>query len=562
MSRSPSWSLGRRLLASQRPLAVGAASLALLAAVLLGVRPILTTTLIHAAVTVPDQSSAWRAAALLVATAVTGVIVGCGSQVTLSVLTERVLRDLRIGVFGYELSESSTDAASLARVVNDASVAAQLLAGVVPMAAGAILNATAVTLALIVVDARVLAAVTVAIAAVFIPLTLRYRRIATSTMAELLHSYEVMTEDLGEAAAGAAIAWRFGRPDLAARFRPSNEAMGRSYVAVFSLAARYGGSIAAMRGLAYAVAVVATVEFVPSVERVAVLAGFLVALPTVFAAVELISQIVDSTTIGSAALARLADLDLHWSEPAPTNPCHLPSHSTIEMSNLQRSFDGFRLGPLTLKIGSGTTAIVGATGAGKTTLARQLAGLDEPTEGSVTIDGLETHTARQHGLVVMLPQNPQLFPGTVSANLALARPGIGPVELNDFVRHIGLGEWLDHLPAALLTVVDETLSEGDRQLVSLLQILLRDPAVVILDEPTASLDALTSARVERAAAQVFAGRTIVIVTHNLATAQHADRILVLDDGDIVGDGGHEALLETCARYRELRGPASEGQSRT
>ena len=510
MNRSPSWALGRRLLTGHRRLALGAASLAVLTAAQLGARPILTTALIHAAVTVPDRSSAWRAAALLIGTAVIGVVVAYRSQITLSVLTERVRRDLRIGVFGYELGESGADDASLARVVNDASVAAHQLASVVPMAAGAILNASAVTLALIVVDGRVLAAVAVAIAAVFVPVTLRYRHKATATMVELLQSYDALTESLGEAAAGAAVAWRFGRPDLAARFRPSNDALGRSYEAVFSLAARYGGSIAAMRGLAYAVAVAATVQFVPTTERVAVLAGFLIALPTVFAAVELLSQIVDSMTIGATALARLATLDLRWTEPALAAPAHRPAHTTIE----------------------------------------------------VTIDGDAPHTARQRGLAVMLPQSPQLFPGTVSTNLGLARPGIDIAELNAFVLNVGLGEWLDHLPAALLTTVDETLSEGDRQLVSLLQILLRDPAVVILDEPTASLDALTSARVERAAAQVFAGRTIVIVTHNLATAQHADRILVLDDGDIVGDGGHEALLETCARYRELRGPASEGQSRT
>jgi ATP-binding cassette subfamily B protein len=226
--------------------------------------------------------------------------------------------------------------------------------------------------------------------------------------------------------------------------------------------------------------------------------------------------------------------------------------------DLVRRHDGFVLGPISVQLTQGLTAVVGTTGAGKTTLARLLAGLDEPTEGTVSVAGTQPQGVRQAGGLVMLPQQPQLLPGTLTDNLALMIDGpTSDLELATFVEDCGLGPWLARFEHGLDTVVDERLSEGDRQVLSMLQVLMRNPAVVVLDEPTASLDPATSATVEATASRLYKGRTLLIITHNMATARRTDRILVLADGQLVGDGRHDDLLACCLQYRRLCGLDNE-----
>jgi ATP-binding cassette subfamily C protein len=544
--------VGLRLIARHRALAALAVAGSVLTAADLGLRPVLTKALVHASVTAPDRAAAWRIVVVIALVAAVGVAVAYQSPVRLAALTERVLRDLRVSVFRHVLAEEIGDASALGRVVNDTDVAAHQLASVIPLGVGALLNVMAVTVAMVVVDARVIACVLGVLGLVFVPLVLVYRRRATATMTGFLESYDRYAAAMAESAAGSSVAWRFGRRSLVERFDPVNEQLGRDYQRVFVLSARFTGALTALRGVSYAVATAATILLVPAPDRVPVLAAFVVALPTLFGALELLAQIVDTVTIGAAALARLGGIELGpLDERVPSHPDTPRAPGIVSAVGLTRRYDSFMLGPATFDIGPGTTAIVGATGAGKTTLARLLAGLDRPSAGTVTVDGDEPASRRHEGTVVALPQNPRPFPGTVADNLLLARPGASSDDLARFVVTVGLGDWLQHLRHGLHTAVDDTMSDGDQQIVSLLQLLLLDPAVVVLDEPTASLDALTSSRVERAAALAFAGRTVVLVTHNLATAQRADRILVMQDGAVVGDGTHEELLASSPPYREL-----------
>jgi ABC-type multidrug transport system fused ATPase/permease subunit len=211
---------------------------------------------------------------------------------------------------------------------------------------------------------------------------------------------------------------------------------------------------------------------------------------------------------------------------------------------------------LTIPAGQ-TVAFVGHTGAGKSSLAKLIARFYEFQGGKLLIDGhdirsLDLHAyRRQLGIV---PQAPFLFSGTVADNIRYARTEASDAEVETVARSIGGGDWLDALPHGLATEVGEegkALSMGQRQLVALARVLLQDPAIVILDEATASVDPLTEAQIQEGLDVVLRDRTAILIAHRLSTIQHADRIIVLREGQIVEEGTHEGLLTSGGHYAQL-----------
>ena len=211
-----------------------------------------------------------------------------------------------------------------------------------------------------------------------------------------------------------------------------------------------------------------------------------------------------------------------------------------------------------LEIPAGRTiALVGHTGAGKSSIARLVTRFYEFQEGSITVDGIDIRSLdladyrRQIGIV---PQSPFLFTGTVAENI---RYGLSEAD-DDRVRwaasHVGSGDWLEDLPDGLDTDVGErggSISFGQRQLVALARVLLKDPAIFILDEATASVDPFTEAQIQEGLDTVMNGRTAIVIAHRLSTIKSADRIIVLDQGRIIEDGTHESLLTDGGHYAEL-----------
>lgn len=203
-------------------------------------------------------------------------------------------------------------------------------------------------------------------------------------------------------------------------------------------------------------------------------------------------------------------------------------------------------------------AVVGETGAGKSTIAKLAARFYDPQSGTVSIDGIDLRMLRFDSLrdaVAMVPQEGFLFTGTVRDNIAYARPDMTDEEIWQVARVLGIEEWLRSLPERLETEVRERgmrLSSGERQLVSLARAMAADPAVIVLDEATSNLDPETEATVEEALGRLLAGRTAIVIAHRLQTAQRADRILVVSDGSIVEQGGFEELIARGGTFARLQ----------
>jgi ATP-binding cassette, subfamily B, bacterial len=211
---------------------------------------------------------------------------------------------------------------------------------------------------------------------------------------------------------------------------------------------------------------------------------------------------------------------------------------------------------LTIPAGQ-TAALVGATGAGKTTIARLMARFYDPSQGRVLLDGVDLRQLSEPSLrreVIMITQENFLFSGTIAENIALGRPGASRAEIEAAALAIGAHAFISALPAGYDEQVGKRggrLSAGQRQLISFTRAFLAAPAVLVLDEATSLLDIPSERLVQRALRTILAGRTALIIAHRLSTVQIADRVLVISDGAFVEDGPPGLLLAEGGEYAAL-----------
>ena len=225
----------------------------------------------------------------------------------------------------------------------------------------------------------------------------------------------------------------------------------------------------------------------------------------------------------------------------------------FQYTDQQTVLAGFNL---TIRAGE-TVALVGHTGAGKSSIGRLVARFYEFQGGQLLIDGHDIRTFDLHGYhrqLGIVPQIPFLFSGTVADNIRYAHPDASDAEVAAVAQRIGYGDWLDALPDGLQTEVGEegkALSMGQRQLVALARVLLQSPSIIILDEATASVDPLTEAQIQEGLDLVLQNRTAILIAHRLSTIRHADRIIVLNRGQIVEEGNHDTLMQQGGHYAHL-----------
>lgn len=282
-----------------------------------------------------------------------------------------------------------------------------------------------------------------------------------------------------------------------------------------------------------------------------------------------LSEVIDQTQTAVAGLRRvLGVLDIPESPPPPVSPVPLPE-GPLDICFHDVGFTyRARLGESTLGepavigvdvcIPHGTSvAVVGATGSGKTTLGRLLVRFLDPSEGRITLGGVPLDKVANDDLrrrLIVVPQEPFLFEGSIADNVRFARPDVDDDEIRSLVEDLGLLPWIQGLESELLTEVGPRgtrLSAGERQLVALIRAALVDPDILVLDEATSSVDPVTEIGLQQALEKLARGRTTVAIAHRLSTALRADRVLVMKDARIVQDGSHAELMSREGEYRSL-----------
>ncbi|MGO3326653.1 ABC transporter ATP-binding protein [Gordonia sp. (in: high G+C Gram-positive bacteria)] len=485
---------------------------------------------------------------------------------------ERVLFSLRIRSYahlqrlGLDYYERELSGRIMTRMTTDVDALSGFLQTGLSSAVVSLLTLVGVLVALIVTDWEVALAV-LPIFPVLIVATVYFRRVSSDAYTRTRELVSAVNADFQENIAGLATTRGYRHlPVAVAAFGERSQAWYRARMTSQRAVATYFPFIQFCADLATAVAVgVGAHQIASGHQQPGTLVAFVLYLAMLFGPVQQLTTVFDSYQQAAVGLRRIGDL-----LTTPTSIVDNPDASATRPTEFDGAVSleavGFRYTgadrPALLDVDleippGGSLALVGATGAGKSTVVKLLARFYDPTSGQVRMDGVDLRdigVAHYRSRLGVVPQEPHLFAGDVAENIAFGRPDASREQIADAARRVGAATMIASLPGGMAHPVSErgrSLSSGQRQLIALARAELVEPDLILLDEATATLDQATEAQVLAAGDALARRRTSVIVAHRLGTAARADAIAVVDAGRIVEYGDHQSLYDADGPYRRL-----------
>jgi len=565
----PQFSLRRLLAPLRRPLALG-----LLLVALDALAGLVLPLLVRHGV---DDGIAKGATGALWATTMVGVLVVCadwalnvGQSRVAGRTGERLLYTLRLKTFaqlqrlGMDYYERELGGRIMTRMTTDVDALSSFLQTGLATAIVSALQFAGVLVVLLVLDLP-LAGVVVALMPPLVLATIAFRNRSVRAYTEARERISAVNASLQENLSGVRITQVFGQQEVTtARFRELTDAYRQTRLRAQRYLATYFPFVEFMSELAAAIVLAVGAERVHSgALTTGGLIAFLLYLDLFFSPVQQLSQVFDGYQQAQVGLRRLKDLLREsTSVPVASHPRPVrPLSGELVFDDVHFRYVGARseaLGGVSVRIEPGeTVALVGETGAGKSTLVKLAARFYDPTRGAVLVDGQDLRTLDLAGYrqrLGVVPQEAFLFRGSVRDAIAYGRPAATDAQVEAAARMVGAHQVVAGLAGGYHHPVGERgrgLSAGQRQLLALARAALVDPDILLLDEATASLDLATEAAVLQAMEALARRRTTLVIAHRLSTAQRADRVLVLADGRVVEQGPHRELVAHGGAYAAL-----------